>query len=110
MVFDNLKDGNFVAFPNIRKAETDPDFKGETKISGIKRDVYFWIESDKLLSGYIEGIDDYERANFEAPINIKMKDSQPDYRGEFIDNGIRKHIVIWIKTDKNTKLHKSYLV
>ena len=98
-----LKDGNFVAFPNYRKSESDPDFKGWITVDGVKRDVSFWIESDELFSGYIEGTGEYERAEFKAPVNIKMKDSWPDYRGEFTDNGIRKHIVIWIKLDKNKK-------
>lgn len=33
--------------------------------------------------------------------NVKMKDTHPDYRGEFMYNGELMEIVGWIQRDKN---------
>ncbi len=99
MADDNLYEGNFIAFQNVKKRDTHPDYRGEIVVNELRDVILIWVDQDKNGNDFLSGT--FFNGNFTAYVNVKKNTTHPDYRGEVIVDGVRKEIVIWIKEDKN---------
>ena len=55
MTADNLYEGNFIAFQNVKKRDTHPDYRGEAVIDGVRKEIVIWVKEDKNGDQFLSG-------------------------------------------------------
>lgn len=98
MADDNLYEGNFIAFQNVKKRDIDPDYRGELTIDEVRDEILIWVDQDNNGKPFFSGT--FKNGDFTAFVNVKKNTTHPDYRGEAVIDGVRKEVVIWLKTDR----------
>ncbi len=52
---DNLYEGNFIAFQNVKRKDKHPDYRGEIIIDGVRKEVVIWLKEDRNGDQFLSG-------------------------------------------------------